>query len=176
MSARFLTRVQQQVALDTRFIVRASLYAALYAALTLAPGLTLVAYGQGQFRASECLLAFACFDLAAVPGLFVGTAIANLRSQMGIADVVFGSLLTLLAAAVMWYLGARLIAFIVPVVVNGFGVGAELALVSHFPFWPSVGLVSLGEAGVMVILGLPVFYLVRNHGSLFGMTIRKREE
>ena len=162
--------------MNTRFLARAGLYAALYVALTLTPGLNSIAYGQVQFRVSEGLLAFACFDLAAVPGLFVGTAIANVWSPLGVVDVIVGSLLTLLAVTVMWYVGARLVVFIAPVVVNGFGVAAELRLVQHFPFWPSVGYVALGEAVVVSTLGLTIFSLVRNHGSLLGMTIRKREE
>ena len=41
---------------------RAAVYAALYAVLTLAPGLNALAYGQVQFRVSEALMIFACFD------------------------------------------------------------------------------------------------------------------
>ena len=161
--------------MNTRFLARAGLYAALYVALTLTPGLSNIAYGQVQFRVSEGLLAFACFDLAAVPGLFVGTAIANMWSPLGTADVIVGSLLTLLAVAVMWYLGAHLVAFIAPVVVNGFGVAAELTLIQHLLFWPSVGFVALGEAVVMGTLGLTIFGLVRSHGDLLGLATRKRD-
>ena len=114
--------------MSTRHLARAALYAALYAALTLAPGLNGLAYGQVQFRVAEGMLAFACLDWAAVPGLTVGTAVANIASPLGPVDVVAGAALTLLAAALMWYIGAHWVALAVPVLVNGLGVAAELTL------------------------------------------------
>jgi uncharacterized membrane protein len=149
-------------------LARAALYAALYAALTLAPGLSGLAYGQVQFRVSESLLAFACFDPAAVPGLAVGTALANIASPMGIVDVAAGSLLTLAAAALMWRFGPRLPALAVPVLVNGLGVGAELTLVMHLPFWASVGFVALGETVVMATGGMLLLVLARRYPAGFG--------
>ncbi|HEY5388327.1 MAG TPA: QueT transporter family protein, partial [Thermoleophilia bacterium] len=74
--------------MSSRFLARAAIYAALYAALTLAPGLNALAYGQVQFRLSEALLVFACVDPAAVIGLAVGTALGNVNSSLGPADVL----------------------------------------------------------------------------------------
>ena len=88
---------------------------------------------------------------------------------MGLVDVVFGSLLTLMAALAMWRIGPRVVALAAPVIVNGLGVGAELALVGHLPFWPSVGLVALGEAVVLFTGGLLVLNLIRSHGAVFGL-------
>ena len=134
--------------MTTRLLARGSSYAAAYVVLTLLAGAFGLASGQVQFRISEALLPFACVDPAAVVGLTLGTAIANgLTSPIGLADVVIGSLLTLIAALAMWRIGPRVVALAAPVVVNGLGVGAELALVLHLPFWPSVGLVALGEIG-----------------------------
>jgi uncharacterized membrane protein len=155
---------------SVRVISRAAIYAALYASLTLMPGLSSLAYGQVQFRVSESLMAFACFDVAAVPGLAVGTALANIASPLGIVDVFAGAALTLLAAAVMYAIGPRLGALAAPVVVNGFGVGAELRLVLGLPFWPSVGFVALGEAVVMSTLGAVLFAVASRHGSMLGLS------
>jgi len=155
---------------SSRFVVRAALYAALYAVLTLAPGLNALAYGQVQFRVSEALLAFACLDPAAVPGLTVGTALGNLNSPMLVVDVVFGSLLTLVAAALMHRIGPRLAALVVPVVVNGLGVAAMLAVVLDLPFWASAVWVAAGEAAVMASAGAALLVLVRRRGELFGLT------
>lgn len=156
--------------MSSRFVVRAALYAALYAVLTLAPGLNALAYGQVQFRVSEALLAFACLDPAAVPGLTVGTALGNLNSPMLVVDVVFGSLLTLVAAALMHRIGPRLAALVVPVVVNGLGVAAMLAVVLDLPFWASAVWVAAGEAAVMASAGAALLVLVRRRGELFGLT------
>ena len=78
----------------TRFIVRSSVIAALYAALTLV--LALVAYGPVQFRVSEALTILPLFFPEAIPGLFVGCFIANIPS--GLWDMVIGSAATLIAA------------------------------------------------------------------------------
>jgi uncharacterized membrane protein len=155
---------------SSRFLVRAALYAALYAVLTLAPGLNALAYGQVQFRLAEALTVFACVDPAAVPGLTIGTALGNLNSPMLVADVLFGSLLTLVAVSLMQRIGPRLIALVVPVVVNGLGVAAMLAVVLDLPFWASAVWVGAGEAAVMATGGAALLVLVRQRRELFGLT------
>jgi uncharacterized membrane protein len=156
--------------MSSRTLARAAVFAALYAGLTLAPGLNGLAYGPVQFRAAEGLLPFACVDPAAVLGLTAGTAIANVASPMGIYDVIFGTLFTLVAAAIMYRAGLRIWALAAPVVVNGLGVGAELWLVLHYPLWSSVGWVAAGEAGVMASVGIVVLLLVRRYKSVLGLT------
>ena len=156
--------------MTSRFLVRAAVYAALYAALTLAPGLNAFAYGEVQFRVAEALMVFACFDPAAVLGLTVGTAIGNVGSPMMPVDVVVGSALTLVAAAVMHLIGPRVIALAAPGVVNAFGVAAMLALVLDLPYWASVAWVGIGEATVLFTLGLALLLVVRRHTELFGFT------
>jgi uncharacterized membrane protein len=148
--------------MDIRLIARSGIYAAAYAGLTLVPGLNSLAYGQVQFRVSEGLLPFATVDPAAVVGFTLGTALANIASPMGLVDVVYGSLLTLLAAVVMFRIGPRVRALAAPIVVNGIGVPVELALVLHLPFWLSVLAVTAGEAAVMLTLGMIVLRFVRS--------------
>ena len=161
--------------MTTRLLARGSSYAAAYVVLTLLAGAFGLASGQVQFRISEALLPFACVDPAALVGLTLGTAIANgLTSPIGLADVAIGSLLTLAAALAMWRIGPRVVALAAPVVVNGLGVGAELALVLHLPFWPSAGLVALGEAVVLFTGGLLVLNLIHSHGAAFGLAERSR--
>ena len=163
--------------MTTRLLARGSAYAAAYVVLTLISGAFGLASGEVQFRISEALLPFACVDPAAVVGLTLGTAIANgLTSPMGLPDVVVGSLLTLTAALLMWWIGPRVVALAAPVVVNGLGVGAELALILHVPFWPSVGFVALGEAVVLFSGGLLVLSLIRRHGALLGLPGRPRPD
>ena len=156
--------------MTSRFLVRAAVYAALYAVLTLAPGLNALAYGQVQFRVSEALLIFACFDPAAVLGLTVGTAIGNLGSPMMPVDTVVGAALTLVAAAIMYAIGPRVVALAAPVVVNAFGVAAMLALLLDLPYWASVVWVGIGEAAVLFTLGLALLLVVRRRRDLFGLT------
>lgn len=155
--------------MNSRFVARAAIYAALYAALTLAPGLNALAYGQVQFRLSEALMVFACVDPAAVVGLAVGTALGNLNSSLGPADVLFGSLLTLVAALLMYRIGLRWWALAMPVIVNGLGVAAELALLQQLPYWVSAAWVGAGEAAVMATGGAALFVIVRRYGESFGL-------
>jgi uncharacterized membrane protein len=160
---------------NARLIARAGIYAALYAALVLTPGLNSLAYGQVQFRVAEGLMAFACFDLAAVPGLTLGTALGNTLSPLGIVDVVVGAALTFVAALLMWRIGPRWWALVVPVVVNGLGVAGELALVLGLPYWPSAGFVALGESVVMASVGGVMFGLARRYGTLLGLQRHQTE-
>src|SRR5450759_1811332 len=90
-------------------VAQAGVIAAAYAALTYLllqlPGG--IAWGFVQLRLSEALTVVACITPAAIPGLALGSALANLSSvaSLGAAgwlDVVFGSLGTLLGAAWSW--------------------------------------------------------------------------
>jgi uncharacterized membrane protein len=150
-------------------VVRAAVYAALYATLTLAPGLSAVAFGPVQFRVSEALTVFACFDPAAVIGLTVGTAIGNVASPIAVLDVPLGAALTLVATLAMWRIGPRWPALLAPVVVNGLGVAFELALLTDVPFWYAAAFVSLGEAVVLFTLGAALLAALRRHGGRLGL-------
>ncbi len=156
--------------MTSRFLVRAAVYAALYAALTLAPGLNAFAYGEVQFRVAEALMVFACFDPAAVLGLTMGTAIGNLGSPMMPVDVVVGAALTLAAAVLMYVIGPRVVALAMPVIVNAFGVAAMLALILDLPYWASALWVGIGEAAVLFTLGLALLLVVRGRREVFGFT------
>ena len=155
--------------MNARFIARAALYAAAYAGLTLAPGLSAIAYGPVQFRVSEALTVFACVDPAAVVGLTLGTALANLASPIAVLDVPFGALLTLVATLAMHRIGPRYVALLAPVVVNGLGVAAELALLQDIPFWYGVVFVSLGEAVVLFTGGAALLAVIRRRAAQFGL-------
>ena len=122
--------------MNSRFLARAAIYAALYAALTLAPGLNALAYGQVQFRVSEALMVFACVDPAAVVGSDRRHRARQPRQQPRASPTwSSASLLTLVAALLMYRIGLRWWALAVPVIVNGLGVAVELTLVLHLPFW-----------------------------------------
>ena len=78
------------------FLTRASIIAALYAALTYL--VFPVASGVIQFRISEALCILPLFLPEAIPGLFVGCIIANIFPSLSVADMIFGSLATLIGA------------------------------------------------------------------------------
>ena len=150
-----------------KHVAQAAMVAAAYAALTLA--LAPISFGEQQFRLSEALTVLPAFMPSAVPGLFVGCVISNLVSPMGPADLVLGSLATLLAAfltrrAALAAAGARLplalrafLAATPPVAVNALAIGAMLSLFMQMPFGVASLGVLVGQAVSCYGLGAPLF-------------------
>lgn len=179
--------------LRSRFMAQAAVIAALYAVLTIAI-LNLPMYlgwGLVQFRLSEALTVLALFTPAAIPGLTIGTAIANayLIAQAGpiaLLDVGFGSLATLLGAIWVWKMRKRpLLAMLGPVVSNALIVPAYLPiLLAGMGLYtvPVLGLdlegnwlgmyllgvasVGIGQLVVVYGLGWPLYSALRRTGSI----------
>ena len=84
------------------YLAQSGAIAAIYVVLTLvfAP----ISYGEIQLRVAEALTILPMFTSAAIPGLFIGCVIANLLGGCVVLDVVFGSLATLIGAALGYLL------------------------------------------------------------------------
>lgn len=96
-----------------------ALIAALYVVLTYVSSAMGLASGAVQVRLSELLTILPVFTFAAVPGLAVGCAAANLLTGCALWDVVFGSLATLIGAIGTYYLRRhKLIAVLPPIAAN----------------------------------------------------------
>ncbi len=149
------------------FFIQAAIIAAMYAALTI--GFQPICYGQIQVRVSEVLTVLPFFTPAAIPGLFVGCLLANVFSPIGLADVIFGSLATLIAAYVTSKMRKTYLAPLPPVIVNGIVVGFELYYVYKLPLFASMGWVALGE--IIVCYGVGYFLVLtldKNKERIFG--------
>lgn len=143
--------------------------AALYAALTAATAP--FSYGAVQFRAAEALCVLPYFIPQTAWGLFAGCLLSNILSG-NVFDIVFGSLATLFAALCTAQLGKRrksaVLACLMPVVFNGLIVGSVITCAYEGKkLFESVGLlalnilwVSVGEAAVMLVLGVPLLKLI----------------
>ena len=143
--------------------------AALYAALTIttAP----FAYGPIQFRVAEALCVLPYFAPETAWGLFIGCLLSNIMSG-NVFDMLFGSLATLLAALCTAYLGKKeksaVLACLMPVVFNAFIIGAVITCAyegrriseSFGLFAVNAGWVALGEAAVLLLVGLPLMKLI----------------
>ena len=149
----------------TQVLTRSALIAALYVALTVAvPGLS---YGQIQFRISEALTVLPIFFGEGVWALYVGAMIANVFGGLGLWDILGGSAITLLAALLTRATRRRpLLAVLPPVVLNGFLVPLYLAPILGVPYWPTVAYVSLGEAAVIGLLGLPLLWALQRNQAV----------
>ena len=82
----------------TVFIAVAAVTAALYVALTFLSNALGLASGAIQFRLSEALTILPFFTPAAIPGLTIGCLLANTLTGCVPADIIFGSVATLLGA------------------------------------------------------------------------------
>lgn len=158
---------------STLYIVQGAIIAALYAVLTVGQNLLLpgTASMAVQFRVAEALTVLAFFTPAAIPGLTIGCVIANISSVtagFGFADMIFGSIATLLAAVTMRALrnvcikDIPFVGLLMPAVFNGIIIGLELeffvvAMLFDFSrFLIEGGCVALGELVVVFVLGIPL--------------------
>jgi uncharacterized membrane protein len=171
-----------------RTVAQAGIIAAVYAALTflVIQFMSVFSFGIIQFRLSEALTVVACLTPAAIPGLFIGSALANLSSvaafgALGLFDVVFGSLGSLLGAAWAWRFRKNTgVALLGPVVFNALIVPAYLPLMlgaSGFTTIPALGItgsspwivlylagvvgVGVGQAVVVYGLGWPLLAVLK---------------
>lgn len=174
-------------------IAHTGMIAAVYAAATLVALLALqgLAWGPVQFRISEAVCVLAVLTPAAVPGLTLGCALANLialavngTGALGLLDVVFGSLATFLGSLWCWKMRERpRVALLGPVIANALIVPAYLPLLLQgmgfytIPFTSIAldgayvpmylfGLVAtgIGEALVMYVLGMPLLAALKRSG------------
>ena len=171
----------------SRYVAQAGVIAAVYAAFTLVAIQNPLGYGPVQVRLSEALTVVALFTPAAIPGLTLGSVVANsfMLSSFPLAwlDVVFGSLATLIGAAWTWRFRSRTaLALAGPVLANALIVPAYLPLMlagagfytllgadleGQWIWMYAFGVVSIliGEAIVVYGLGLPLAALLRRSGA-----------
>lgn len=144
-----------------RKMIIGALIAALYATLTilLAP----ISFPAVQFRVAEALGILPVFTPVAIPALFLGCYVSNIIN-MNIIDIVFGSLATLLSAYLTRKLrGNIFLAVLPPIFINGIIVGFYIgyptgSIETILLFMASV---AAGQAGVLFILGIPLYYLLK---------------
>lgn len=165
----------------TLFIAYAAVIAAMYATLTILQNVLLPGSASAavQFRVSEVLTILALYTPAAIPGLAVGCAVANLSSVAvaGPLDLIIGSAASLIAAVLMYATrNVRLfklpvLAALMPALVNGVLVGFEIDFFivnqgsfNFFDFLFQGGCVALGELAVLFLLGLPLTRLIELKG------------
>lgn len=155
-----------------RALTEGAMIAAIYGVLTLV--FWQFSSMQIQVRVSEALCVLPLFTSAAVPGLTIGCFLVNML--MGnIWDAIFGSMATLLAAAVAYKLKGKGLHWLAPlacVVFNAlivpfvlyFGYGIT-TFGSTEGMWLVLGLQALSIAIGQVIacygLGMPLYYLLK---------------
>ena len=136
------------------YIAQSAAIAALYVVLTLvfAP----ISFGAIQVRIAEALTILPMFTSAAIPGLFIGCILANLLGGGIVWDVIFGSLATLIGAALGYVLRRNRWLVPIPAVVSntiivplvlryGYGLDIPLPLLMVY--------IAVGEIAGCYVLG-----------------------
>lgn len=161
---------------SVRKLTTISIIAALYAAITFAT--FFMSFGAVQYRVSEALTVMPAFTAAAIPGLTLGCALANLlgffigANPVGLIDALFGTAATLLAAVCTHFLGkskSRIFRYLLcplpPVIFNAIIVGFEISYFfvgsTQWPVLLTNGLsVLIGQAVVCYGLGIPLMLVL----------------
>ncbi|MGI6158012.1 MAG: QueT transporter family protein [Saccharofermentanales bacterium] len=175
------TSKRAKVALTT--LAQSAVIAAVYVALTLIT--SFMAFQSLQLRLAEALTALPALFPSAIPGVFIGCLLSNALnpSPLGVIDIVFGSLTTLIAALLTWWIARpwrrelagvtapgpkrsvlrRVLPLLPPVVLNALVVGTYLPFLLSPDGSPkaiviagSIGSIALTEAIVVFALGLPL--------------------
>jgi uncharacterized membrane protein len=153
--------------LSTRYIAQVGIIASLYAVVTIA--LAPISYGPIQVRVSEALTILPYLTPAAIPGLFIGCVVANVYGGLGIYDIVGGSLCTLFAAFLTYFLSRTrkpILAPLPPVIVNALGVSLYLHFLFQLPYWLTVAYIALGEVAACFVLGYPLLLVILKREKL----------
>lgn len=146
------------------FLARVGIIAALYAGLTIA--FHPISYGPLQVRISEALTVLPFLMPAAIPGLTLGCAIANLFGPFGLIDVVVGSSLTLIAALLTARVPRPWLAPLPPILVNAVGLSfylptmAGVPLIGGIPYLSTFLAVGIGQAVACYLLGYPLLMVL----------------
>jgi uncharacterized membrane protein len=158
----------------TRILTRGGVIAALYVILTVPLGQLGMGIPLGpfivQFRPAEALTILPILFPEAVPAVFIGVLLANLISQFGWIDVVFGSLITLVAALVTRRTRGSVIAWLSPIIFNAVFISVYVAwfIAGEWgtkAYWLAYiqNAVSIGVSQALVVfgLGVPLVALIR---------------
>lgn len=154
---------------NIRTLCACAIMAALYAAITIltAP----LSYGLVQFRLSEALVVLCCIEPFVGIGITLGCFLANLFSTVTFLDIFIGTTATALAC--LWTAKCKK-AWLMPlpnILCNALLVGGMLAFIL-FPhnltagFFTAALQVGFGEAAVMYLLGIPLYFFVKKSGFM----------
>jgi uncharacterized membrane protein len=141
--------------INLKSIVQIGVIAAIYVIVTiiLAP----FSYGPVQVRVSEALTLLPFFLGSHIAiALWIGCMIANIFGGFGIIDIIFGSLITLIAGLLTARAGNIIKAGLYPVLLNAFGIALILYFVAGFPYLSTVFYIAIGQSISVYAIGIPL--------------------
>ncbi|NLZ35783.1 Queuosine precursor ECF transporter S component QueT [Clostridium sp. N3C] len=147
-----------------------AMIAAIYASLTIM--FSFMSYSNVQYRLAEALTILPIYSPIYIIGLFIGCILSNLQSTLGPIDIVLGSLTTLVAATITYFIGKSNLKykkFLIPlpaVILNALVVGVELHVLIDAPLALGMLQVGWGEFVCAYILGLLLMKFIDSKRSL----------
>lgn len=148
------------------YLTHAAVIAAIYVVLVVI--FDYWSFGVIQFRIAEAMTILPFFTPAAIPGLFIGCLLANLLGGAIPADILFGSLATLIGAILSYKLRKhRWLVPLPPIIANllivpfvlKYGYGVKDAI----PYMMAT--VGLGEVIVCGIIGMVLLFALDKYKS-----------
>ena len=152
--------------ISVKLVVINAMIAGVYAVLTLA--ISPIAYSEIQFRLSEIIVFLAFYNRRYIPGLTIGCIIANLFSPMGMLDIVFGTLSTIIVCIDMYLIKNRYLAAGAGAIITGMIIGAELWYAFNIPYVINAIYVAVGEL-IVLIIGALVFKSLEKNDRLMNL-------
>ena len=148
----------------TRYLTQGAVIASLYVALTFLANELGLASQVIQVRFSEALTILPLFTPAAIPGVTIGCALANLLTGAAVWDVIFGPVATLLGALGTRYLAQKhhILAPVFPILANAVIVPFILMYAYGSPdsYWFMFATVGAGEIISCGIFGFLLYKVV----------------
>lgn len=150
--------------LSTRQLVLNALFAAIYVVITI----FLPSYGSLQLRLSEMFAHLPLFDKKYTPGLLIGVVIANLNSDFGMYDVIFGTLHSAVSVLIMLMIAKKINSMGKKMVINSlvfalmsFIIAGMIAYLTRdwSAFWVTYGSIAASIAIVMLVTA-PILLMI----------------
>lgn len=130
--------------------------------IVLAP----LSFGAVQLRASELFNHLAAFNKRYILAVAIGCAIANMFSPLGIVDVAFGTIGTIIGTSLTYFFAKhtkdtvkKIAIATVCQVPAMLPIALELNIFSKLPFLPTYGVLVVGETISMILGGIFVYFL-----------------
>ncbi len=149
--------------ISIKLIAINAMIAGVYTAFTLV--LSPISYLGVQARLSEIMVFLAFYNKKYIPGLVIGCFLANIPSPLGIMDMTFGTISTLVVCIAMYLIKNRYFAALAGGIITGVIIGVELYFAFQLPLLLTIGQVFAGELLVLII-GAVIFQMIEKNKSV----------
>lgn len=159
-----------------RLLTRNAIVATVYFLLTLVS--FPISFGLIQIRIAELLVLLCFFNRDYTIGITIGCLLANAfgPGNMGVFDIIFGTLATFLSCLGVSLCKHLLIATFVPVVFNSFIVAGILVFVGEVSqsYFVVVGIHAIGELIAVTIIGYIFFMALKKNDKFMSLIEAKK--